>query len=127
MIGYVDKIEKITEDNDFFRKVLFTGKYCQLVTMCLLPNEEIGMEVHDTVDQFFRIEEGHGKVVMDGEEKEFESGDAIIVPAGTQHNIINTSAEEDLKLYTIYSPPNHPPDRVQKTKAEAMAAEEEHH
>ena len=127
MIGYVDKIEKITEDNDFFRKVLFTGKYCQLVTMCLLPNEEIGMEVHDTVYQFFRIEEGHGKVVMNCEEKEFESGDAIIVPAGTQHNIINTSAEEDLKLYTIYSPPNHPPDRVQKTKAEAMAAEEEHH
>jgi len=127
MTGCLDDIEKLTEENEFFRQVLFTGKYCQLVVMCLKPNEEIGMEVHDTVDQFFRIEEGEGKVIMNGEEKEFKEGDAIIVPAGTQHNIINTSAEEELKLYTIYSPPNHPDRTVHQTKEEAMKAEEEHH
>lgn len=127
MTGYVDDIEKLTEENEFFRQVLFTGKYCQLVVMCLKPNEEIGMEVHETVDQFFRIEEGEGKVVMNGEEKEFKDGDAIIVPAGTQHNIINTSADEELKLYTIYSPPNHPDGTIHKTKEEAMVAEEHHH
>lgn len=126
MIGYVDNIEQKTMANGFFRQVLFTGKYCQLVVMCLQPNEDIGMEVHDTVDQFFRIEKGEGKVIMNGEEQPFKDADAIIVPAGTQHNIINTSATEVLKLYTIYSPPNHPEGTVHQTKAEAMAAEEEH-
>ncbi len=126
MVGYVDNIEQKTLANEYFRQVLFTGKFAQLVVMTLQPNEDIGMEVHNTVDQFFRIEKGEGKVIMNGEERPFKDADAIIVPAGTQHNIINTSATELLKLYTIYSPPNHPPDRLNKTKAEAMAAEGEH-
>ncbi|PIU33402.1 cupin domain-containing protein [Candidatus Woesebacteria bacterium CG_4_10_14_0_2_um_filter_39_14] len=127
MIGYVDDIEQKTEANSFFREVLFTGKYAQLVVMSLLPNEEIGMEVHQTVDQFFRVEKGQGKVIMNGEEHEIKDGTAIIVPAGTEHNLINSSASEELKLYTIYSPPNHPEGTIHKTKAEAMAAEEEEH
>ena len=120
MVGYVDSIEKITEANENFRQVLFTGTYCQLVVMSLLPGEDIGMEVHPTVDQFFRIESGEGKVVMNGEEAVFGSGSAIVVPAGTEHNLMATTA---VKLYTLYSPPNHPADRVQATKAEALAAE----
>jgi len=127
MIGYVDDIEQKTEANSFFREVLFTGKYAQLVVMSLLPNEEIGMEVHQAVDQFFRVEKGQGKVIMNGEEHEIKDGTAIIVPAGTEHNLINSSASEELKLYTIYSPPNHPEGTIHKTKAEAMAAEEEEH
>lgn len=127
MVGYVDNIEEKTLTNTFFREVLFTGKYAQLVVMSLLPNEEIGMEIHNTVDQFFRVEKGQGKVVMNGEEHEIKDGSAIIVPAGTEHNIINTSASEELKLYTIYSPPNHPEGTIHKTRAEAMAAEEEEH
>jgi len=126
MIGYVDNIEEKTLANSFFREVLFTGKYCQLVVMSLLPNEDIGMEVHPTVDQFFRVEKGQGKVVMNGEEHEIKDGSAIIVPAGTEHNVINTSSTEALKLYTIYSPPNHPDKKIHKTKAEAMADEEDH-
>lgn len=124
MIGYVNSIEKITEGNQNFRQVLFTGKYCQLVVMSLLAGEEIGMEVHPAVDQFFRIESGEGKVIMNGEEAAFGPGFAIIVPAGTEHNVIATTA---VKLYTLYSPPNHPADRVQATKAEAVAAEAEEH
>lgn len=124
MTGYVDSIEKITEGNNNFRQVLFTGKYCQLVVMSLLAGEDIGMEVHETVDQFFRIESGEGKVIMNGEEASFGPGFAIVVPAGTQHNVMATTA---VKLYTLYSPPNHPADRVQATKAEAMAAEAEDH
>lgn len=124
MVGYVDNIEQKTLANEFFRQVLFTGKFAQLVVMCLQPNEDIGMEVHPNVDQFFRIEKGEGKVIMNGEEHLFKNGNAIIVPAGTQHNVINTSATETLKLYTIYSPPNHPDGRLNKTKAEAMATEE---
>ena len=126
MIGYVGPIEQLAETNTNFRQVLFTGKYCQLVVMSLLPSEEIGLETHATVDQFFRIEEGEGKVVMNGEEAVFKPGDAIIVPAGTAHNVINTSAEKPLKLYTIYSPPNHPDGKIHKTKAEAMADEGDH-
>ena len=121
MTGYVNNIEKITEGNTNFRQVLFTGKYAQLVVMSLLAGEDIGMEVHKTVDQFFRVEEGEGKVIMNGEEASFGPGFAIIVPAGTQHNVIATSA---VKLYTLYSPPNHPDDRVQATKAQAMAQED---
>jgi len=128
MTGYVDNIEQKTLANGFFRQVLFTGKFCQLVVMSLQPNEDIGMEVHSNVDQFFRVEKGQGKVIMNGEESVISDGVAIVVPAGTQHNVINTSTTEQLKLYTIYSPPNHPDGRIHKTKAEAMAAEtEEHH
>jgi len=125
MISYVDDIEQKTLANSFFREVLFTGKYAQLVVMSLQPNEEIGMEVHETVDQFFRVEKGQGKVIMNGEEHEIKDGIAIIVPAGTQHNVVNTSVNEPLRLYTIYSPPNHPPGTIHKTKAEAMAGEAE--
>jgi len=128
MTGYVGKIEKLTEKNRYFRQVLYTGKYAQLVIMSLLPNEEIGNEVHHTVDQFFRIEEGEAKFVFNGKEEHVvHAGDAVIVPAGTFHNVINSSAKEPLKLYTIYSPPNHPDGTVHKTKAEAEAAEAAHH
>jgi mannose-6-phosphate isomerase-like protein (cupin superfamily) len=126
MIGYVGPIEQLTETNTNFRQVLFTGTYCQLVVMSLLPSEEIGLETHATVDQFFRIEEGEGKVIMNGEEHVFKAGDALIVPAGTAHNVINTSSDKPLKLYTLYSPPNHPDGKIHKTKAEAMADEEDH-
>jgi len=126
MIGYVDNIEQKTLENEFFRQVLFTGKFCQLVVMTLQPNEDIGMEVHPNVDQFFRVEKGQGKVIMNGQETPISDGSAIIVPAGTEHNVINTSSTETLKLYTIYSPPNHPEGTIHKTKAEAMAAEEHH-
>jgi mannose-6-phosphate isomerase-like protein (cupin superfamily) len=129
MTGYVGPIEKQTEKNTYFRQVLYTGKYAQLVVMCLRPGEEIGNEVHKTVDQFFRIEEGEAKFVFnDTENHEVKAGDAVIVPAGTFHNVINTSPTKPLKLYTLYSPPNHPDGTVHKTKAEAEAAEaEEHH
>ncbi|MFH1840638.1 MAG: cupin domain-containing protein [Candidatus Shapirobacteria bacterium] len=126
MIGFIGKIEEMTLQNDYFRKVINTSVGQQLVLMCLQPNEEIGMEVHDTVDQFFRIEQGEGKVIMNGEEALVSDGFAIVVPRGTQHNIVN-SGIGPLKLYTIYSPPNHPADRAQKTKAEADAAETEKH
>jgi mannose-6-phosphate isomerase-like protein (cupin superfamily) len=128
MTGFVGDIEKLTEDNGYFRQVLFTGKYAQLVVMCLQPGEEIGNEVHHTVDQFFRIEEGEAKFVFSGKEEHIvKSGDAVIVPAGTFHNVINTSPKEQLKLYTLYSPPNHPDGTVHKTKEEAEAAEAAHH
>ena len=127
MIGYVGNIEATTEQNSFFRQVIYTGKHAQLVVMSLKPGGEIGMEVHETVDQFFRIEMGEGKVIMNGEENVFSAGFGIIVPAGTQHNVINTSQTEELKLYTIYSPPNHPAGTIHKTKEEAVKAEGEHH
>jgi mannose-6-phosphate isomerase-like protein (cupin superfamily) len=129
MTGYVGKIEKLTEKNKNFRQVLFTGKYTQLVLMRLRPGEEIGNEVHDTVDQFFRIEEGKAKFVFNGAEEHLVgAGDAVIVPAGTFHNVINASSKKSLRLYTLYSPPNHPDGTVHKTKAEAEAAEAaEHH
>jgi mannose-6-phosphate isomerase-like protein (cupin superfamily) len=126
MTGYVGPIEKATLKNKYFRQVLFTGKHAQLVVMCLQPREEIGNEVHADVDQFFRIEEGAAKFVFNGtEEHRVRAGDAVVVPAGTYHNVINASASKPLKLYTVYSPPNHPDGTVHKTKAEAEAAE--HH
>lgn len=129
MTGYVGSIEKQTIKNDYFRQVIFTGKHCQLVVMCLQGGEEIGNEVHPEVDQFFRIEEGEAKFVFNGsEEHVVKDGDAVVVPAGTFHNVINTSKTKKLKLYTVYSPPNHPAGTVHKTKAEAEEAEEhEHH
>jgi len=124
MTGYVGSIEKTTEQNDYFRRVIFTGKHAQLVVMCLQGGEEIGKEVHDTVDQFFRIEEGSAKFVFDDKEEHLvREGDAVVVPAGTHHNVINASETKPLKLYTIYSPPNHPDGTIHKTKAEADAAE----
>ncbi len=126
MSGFYSKIEKDTLENGNFRKVLFTGKHAQLVVMSLKVGEDIGMEVHDHVDQFFRFEAGAGKVVIGGEEYLVGDGDAVIVPAGAEHNVINTGAE-DLKLYTLYSPSNHPEGTVHATRAEAMVAEEEEH
>ena len=124
MIEYVGPIEKLTLDNTYFRQVLFTGKHTQLVVMCLGPGEEIGDEVHPGVDQFFRIEQGEAKFVLnEKQERLTRDGDAVVVPAGTYHNVINTSKAALLKLYTLYSPPNHPDGTVHKTKAEADAAE----
>jgi mannose-6-phosphate isomerase-like protein (cupin superfamily) len=123
LAGYYGHIEKDTLDNTFFRKVLFTAPHSQLVLMCLKPSEEIGMEVHEDNDQFFRFEKGQGKVIIDGEEFLVTDGDTIIVPAGEMHNVINTSEAEELKLYTIYSPAHHPDGTIHKTKEEAEAAE----
>jgi len=128
MTGYVGPIEKQTLSNNYFRQVLFTGKHCQLVVMCLQPGEEIGNEVHANVDQFFRIEQGEATFVLGGNEKySVKNGEAVIIPAGTYHNVINTSKKTKLKLYTIYSPPNHPDKTVHKTKADAVKAEAKGH
>ena len=127
MTGFFANIEKETLQNNNFRKVLFTGTHSQLVVMSLLPREEIGMEVHPNVDQFFRIEAGTAKVIMNGQETQVKADDVFIVPAGTNHNVINTSTTEPLKLYTIYSPPNHLAGTIHKTKMEAEAAEAAKH
>ncbi|MDD5415943.1 MAG: cupin domain-containing protein [Candidatus Daviesbacteria bacterium] len=126
MAGYIINIEEKTLQNDYFREVLFTAPHSQLVVMSLLPGEEIGMEVHETVDQFLRIEEGEGKAILNGEEHPISDGFAIVVPAGTQHNVVNTSADKKLKLYTIYSPAEHRDKTVHKTKQEALADTEDH-
>jgi len=125
MKGYKNNIEKLTLENSDFRQVLYTGKHCQLVVMTLKPNEEIGMEVHTDNDQFFRFEKGDGKVLIDGNEYIVGDGDAVIVPAGAEHNIINTSSIENLKLYTIYSPAHHRDGVVHATKEQALADDEE--
>jgi len=127
MKAFVGDIEELTEMNENFRKVLFTGKFTQLVVMCLKGGEEIGREKHDDVDQFFRVEEGEAEFIFNDEERHHIKPDgAVIVPAGTIHNVINLSKTEDLKLYTLYSPPNHPDGTLHVTKAEADAAEEHH-
>lgn len=123
MKGYIDNIEKVTLENENFRKVLYTAKSCQLVVMKLDPGEDIGEEVH-TLDQFLRIESGSGKAVLDDVETEIMDGSAIIVPAGAKHNIINTSSDKAMKLYTLYAPPEHMDGVIRATKAEAMANEE---
>lgn len=125
MKGYVINIENATVKNGNFRQVLYTGKHSQLVLMSLLPNEEIGMEVHPDNDQFFRFEAGSGKVVIDGNEYEVGNGMAVIVPAGAKHNVINTSSTEALKMYTLYAPAHHKDGIVRATKAEAEAKEAE--
>jgi mannose-6-phosphate isomerase-like protein (cupin superfamily) len=124
MTEFVGPIEKQTLENTYFRQVLFTGKHTQLVVMCIEPGEDIGDEVHPNTDQFFRIEQGQAKFVFNEKQEHLaREGDAVVVPAGTYHNVINTSKTVQLKLYTLYSPPNHPAGTVQKTKAEAQAAE----
>ena len=127
MAGYVINIEEKTLDNNFFREVLFTAQNVQLVVMSLGPGEEIGLETHDDGDQFIRVEAGKGIAILDGEEHDLEDGSAVVIPAGVQHNIINNSPQQPLKLYTIYSPPEHPDGTVNKDKAEALAYEKEHH
>ena len=125
MKGYKANIEKETLKNKNFRKVLYTGAYSQLVLMSLKPKEEIGSEVHEENDQFLRFEGGSGRVVIDDSKYTVKDGDAVVIPAGARHNVINTSATEDLKLYTIYSPPHHKDQIVRKTKEEAEANDEE--
>mgnify|MGYP001350350835 FL=1 len=122
MKGYVQDIEAIAIGNEDFRKVLYTASNCQLVVMALKPQEEIGAEVHK-LDQFFRVEEGHGEAVLDGARTAIQAGSAVVVPAGARHNIINTGSES-LKLYTIYSPPNHRDGVVHHTRADAEADSE---
>lgn len=125
MKGFNANIEKAALANSDFRRVLYTGHHSQLVLMSLRPKEEIGMEVHADNDQFFRIEKGQGRCIIDGNEYELADGSAIVVPAGAQHNVINVSETEDLKLYTIYSPSHHKDGIVRATKAEAQAQEAE--
>jgi len=125
MNGYVVNIEKESLDNGNFRKVLYTTKNCQLVVMSLKPGEDIGMEVHH-LDQFIRIESGTGKTVLNGKEHELMDGYAVVVPAGTEHNIINTSKDREMKLYTVYAPPNHLDGTIHISKADAEADEGDH-
>ena len=131
MTGWVDDIEKATLDNDTFRTVLFTGQHLQMTVMCLQPGEEIGVEKHDDLDQFIRIEQGSGQVLM-GPSKDdlsqvhdIEDDWAAIIPGGTWHNVVNTG-DGQLRLYSIYTPPEHPEGTVHRTKAEADAAETQH-
>jgi mannose-6-phosphate isomerase-like protein (cupin superfamily) len=123
--GYKQNIEKLTVENNNFRKVEYTGEQLQLVLMSLKPGEDIGSEIHPENDQFFRIDAGKGKAVINETEYEIEDGDAIVVPKGAEHNIINTSESEDLKFYTIYAPSHHKDGIVRETKEEAMANEED--
>lgn len=115
MKGYFGHIEEDTTNNTYYRKVLWTGKHSQLVLMTLKPGEEIGLETHEGHDQFFRFEEGEGLAVIDGEEFRVEDGDAVIVPSGSEHNVTNTG-DVLLKLYTIYSPAEHPDGTLQELK-----------
>ena len=118
--GYHNNIENLTLENTDYRRVLYTAEHCQLVLMSLKPNEEIGMEVHKDSDQFFRFELGNGKAIINGFEYTVSNGDVIIVPAGSQHNIINTSQTTDLRLYTIYSPAHHADGTVHHAKADEV-------
>jgi mannose-6-phosphate isomerase-like protein (cupin superfamily) len=120
----VFNIDEITNQNNFFRKVILTTTHQQLVVMHLNPSEDIGMEAHPTVDQFIKIESGEGIAILNGEEFSFSEGYSITIPAGTNHNIINTSSEKPIKIYTIYSPPNHKDGTIHKTKQEALENEE---
>jgi mannose-6-phosphate isomerase-like protein (cupin superfamily) len=122
--GFKENIEELTTANTDFRRVLYTGEKSQLVLMSLLPGEDIGSEVHVENDQFFRFEKGNGKVVINEIEYEVKDGDAIVVPKGAQHNVINTGMER-LQLYTIYSPAHHKDGIIRPTKADALAHEAE--
>lgn len=121
MVGHVTNIEQDTLENDDYRRVLFTGPNIQLVLMTLQPGEEIGLETHDEHDQFIRIEAGTGLVRLDDDEQELEDGVSVVIPAGTRHNVVNTSRKKPLRLYTLYSPPEHPDGTVHRTKADEPA------
>ena len=125
MRGYSENIEKLTLENNNFRQVLYTGKHAQLVLMSLAPGEEIGAEVHTENDQFFRFESGQGRVLIDDNEYEVGDGSAVLVPAGSNHNVINMSETEALKLYTVYAPSHHKDGIVRATKEEAEANDQE--
>ena len=122
MSGYGVNLEQASIENTYFRQVLFTGPKSQLVLMALQPGEDIGLETHPHTDQFIRVESGRGRAVISGQPYDLEDGSAIVIPAGDEHNVINTSQESMLKLYTIYAPSEHPDGTVHKTKAEAQAA-----
>jgi mannose-6-phosphate isomerase-like protein (cupin superfamily) len=122
MKGYVENIEQLAKENSNFRKVLYTARYSQLVLMSLLPGEEIGAETHG-LDQFFRVESGTGKAILDGIEHPITDGFVVVIPAGTLHNIVNTSTTEPMKLYTLYSPPDHEDALIHPTKADAIASD----
>jgi len=124
--GFAIDLETETRKNTDFRRVLYTGRFSQLVLMNLKPNEEIGEEVHDTVDQFFRFEEGEGLVIIDGVKHQVRDGSGVIVPSGARHNVLNASSKTNLKLYTIYSPPEHQDKVVRHTKADATKEPEEY-
>jgi mannose-6-phosphate isomerase-like protein (cupin superfamily) len=126
MKGYITNIENDTLQNEYFRKVLYTAQHSQLVLMSLQPKEDIGEEIHEIVDQFIRIEKGEGKAILNGEEHTLTDGSAIVIPAGTKHNIVNTSREKKLKLYTIYSPAHHKDKTIHKSKKDALADKDDH-
>lgn len=126
MKGFVINLDLHTKKNTDFRRVLYTGRNCQLVLMRLKPGEEIGMEVHPDRDQFFRFEQGEGKVIIDGVSHRVADGSGVIVPAGALHNVVNVSRKGELKLYTIYSPPEHLDGTVRHTKAQAEEVPEEY-
>ncbi|HSM57404.1 MAG TPA: cupin domain-containing protein [Candidatus Sulfomarinibacteraceae bacterium] len=127
MNGYITDIEARTLANEYFREVLFTAEHMQLVVMTLQPGEDIGKETHDDVDQFIRVEAGNGKSILDGEENDLTDGSVVVIPAGTEHNVVNSSSSDSLKLYTIYTPPEHPDGTVHKTRQEAIEYEAAHH
>lgn len=124
MKGYISNIEQLALDNENFRSVLYTDEKVQLVVMSLLPNEDIGEEVHEDLDQFIRVEAGEGYAVLGGEQREIVDGSVVIVPAGITHNIVNASSVKPMKLYTLYSPPQHHAGTTHKTKEDAMKDEE---
>ena len=126
-MGYVTNIETDSIANENFRQVIFTAPNSQLVLMSLKPGEEIGLETHDHGDQFIRVEAGSGKAVLAGKEHELGDGSAVVIPAGVEHNIVNTSQSEELKRYTLYTPAEHPDGTVHRTKAEADEYEKQHH
>lgn len=123
MRGYTDNIEDLTKENKDYRRVLYTGRFLQLVLMTIKPGEDIGEEVHADRDQFFRVEQGQGKFIVDGHSHSIVSGSAFIAPAGSRHNVRNTGGRK-LKLYTLYGPPNHLDQLIQKTKAVATLSHE---
>jgi len=125
MTGFSTNIEAKTQENSNFREVLYTGPHSQLVVMTLRPSEDIGMEMHDHTDQFIRVESGSGEAIIDGKRHPLSDGVAVMIPAGSEHNIVNTSTTAPLRLYTLYSPPEHADGTVHRTKQEAEAAE--HH
>jgi mannose-6-phosphate isomerase-like protein (cupin superfamily) len=121
MIGFVGNIEDQTLQNTDYRRVLFTGKMTQLVLMSIQPGDEIGLEVHEDHDQFIRVESGSGVALLNGERHQLSDGVAVVVPAGVEHNVVNTSSDTPLQLYTLYAPPEHPEGTVQKTKSDETA------
>jgi len=124
MRGYIINLEEKTQENNTFRTVLYTTRHSQLVVMSLLPGQDIGSEIHKDVDQFIRVERGQGKAILNNEEHDLRDGYAVMIPAGTEHNIINTQSSESMKLYTVYSPPEHTDKTVHETKEEALTHEE---